>query len=176
MDVLKELAQIKSEGVLIGFSVSGPQQAQVIQRALEIKIDDRRLFDSLQVTWNILERSATQVLKEAHEMGVGIIVKEALANGRLTGKNTAPNDAAKLAVLKEEALRLNTTVDGLVLAAVLSQPWVDVVLSGAARVEHLESNLKAVDVVYDGEAESRLSGLVEDPRVYWETRSSLVWN
>jgi len=176
IDVLKELARIKSEGLLIGFSVSGPQQALVIQTALDIKVDGRRLFDSLQVTWNILERSTTQVLREAHEMGVGIIVKEALANGRLTDKNTAPDDAAKLAVFKEEAQRLNATVDGLALAAVLAKPWADVVLSGAARVEHLESNLKAVDVAYDGQAENRLFKLVEDPGVYWETRSRLAWN
>ena len=175
-EVLKELARLKSEGLLIGFSVSGPQQALVIQTALKIKIDGLRLFDSLQVTWNILERSTTQVLKDAHEMGVGIIVKEALANGRLTDKNAAPNDVDKLAVFKEEARRLNTTVDGLALAAVLAQPWADVVLSGAARVEHLDSNLKAVDVTYDGEAESCLSELVEDPGVYWETRSNLAWN
>lgn len=175
-DVLGELARLKSEDLLIGFSVSGPQQAQVIERALNLKVDGVRLLDSLQVTWNILERSTTQVLKEAHGLGVGIIVKEALANGRLTDKNAAPDDVDELTTLKEEAQRLSTTVDGLALAAVLAQPWADVVLSGAARVEHLESNLKAVDVAYDGEAESRLSELVEDPRIYWETRSNLAWN
>ncbi len=175
-DVLKELARLKSEGLLIGFSVSGPQQAQVIERALDLEVDGLRLFDSLQVTWNILERSTTQVIKEAHEMGVGIIVKEALANGRLTDKNAAPDDVDKLVILKEEAQRLSTTIDGLALAAVLAQPWADVVLSGAARVEHLESNLKAVDVAYDGEAEDRFFGLVETPQEYWDIRSALVWN
>lgn len=175
-DVHSELARLKSGGLLIGFSVSGSQQAQVIERALQVEVNGVRLFDSVQVTWNLLERSTTRILEYANRVGVGIIVKEALANGRLTDKNNISQDRQKTSVLKEEAGRLNTTIDALALAAVLNQPWADVVLSGAARVEHLESNLKAVEVAYDGEAESRLSKLAENPRLYWETRSSLAWN
>jgi aryl-alcohol dehydrogenase-like predicted oxidoreductase len=45
-------------------------------------------FDTVQATWNLLERSAGPVLAEAHAAGLGVIVKEALANGRLTGPDT----------------------------------------------------------------------------------------
>jgi aryl-alcohol dehydrogenase-like predicted oxidoreductase len=79
-----------------------------------------------------------------------VIVKEALANGRL----------------------IETVRDTVAIAAALAQPWVDVVLSGAATVEQLESNLRALEVEYDGTHD----GLVEDPEAYWSTRAGLPWN
>ncbi|MEZ4558441.1 MAG: hypothetical protein R2854_18775 [Caldilineaceae bacterium] len=51
--------------------------------------------------------------------------------------------APSLRLLQEEAARLATTVDALALAAVLAQPWAHVVLSGAATVEQLQSNVAA---------------------------------
>jgi aryl-alcohol dehydrogenase-like predicted oxidoreductase len=71
---------------------------------------------------------------------------------------------------------LGTTVDGLALAGVLAQPWVDVVLSGAARVDHLASNLAAVQVAWDDEAAGRLGALVERSDAYWAQRGELGWN
>jgi aryl-alcohol dehydrogenase-like predicted oxidoreductase len=174
--VHKELARLKSKGVLVGFSVSGPLQDEVIKAALDIMIEGSRLFDSVQVTWNILEQSATQALEEAHGKGVGVIVKEAVANGRLTAKNLQVNPGGRLELLKSEAERLSTTIDALALAFVLAQPWADVVLSGAAKVEHLLSNLLAMDLTLDEETLSRLSKLVEPPQEYWATRSDLAWN
>ena len=109
-------------------------------------------------------------------MGLGVIVKEALANGRLTERNREPEFASRLEVLKREAQRLKTSVDGVALAAVLAQPWVDVVLSGAATIEHLKSNLKAVEVLWDEEADSRLTELAETEETYWKIRSELGWN
>jgi aryl-alcohol dehydrogenase-like predicted oxidoreductase len=91
----------------------------------------------VQATWNLLEKSAGAALARARDMGIGVVVKEALANGRLTDRNREPAFAPKLEILKREAQRLRTTVDGLALAAVLAQPWVDVVLSGAATIGQL---------------------------------------
>jgi aryl-alcohol dehydrogenase-like predicted oxidoreductase len=105
-------------------------------------------------------------------MGMGVIVKEALANGRLTPRNTDP----QLALLHQLAAEKHTTPDALALAAVLAQPWVDVVLSGAAAVEHLESNITAVTIDYDEETANKLQSLRESPETYWQTRSNLAWN
>jgi aryl-alcohol dehydrogenase-like predicted oxidoreductase len=107
---------------------------------------------------------------------MGILVKEALANGRLTTRNHEPAFAPKLALLERQASRLHTTVDALALAAVLAQPWLDVVLSGAATSEHLRSNLKALEVPWDEEAGAQLATLAEAPAAYWATRSELAWN
>jgi aryl-alcohol dehydrogenase-like predicted oxidoreductase len=53
---------------------------------------------------------------------------------------------------------------------------VDVVLSGAATIEHLESNLRAVEVLWDDEAASELFELSETEETYWKIRSELGWN
>jgi aryl-alcohol dehydrogenase-like predicted oxidoreductase len=50
------------------------------------------------------------------------------------------------------------------------------VLSGAATVEQLQSNLCATAVLWDEEAERRLNALREDPKEYWGLRGGLAWN
>lgn len=174
--VLSELARLKQSGVAIGLSLSGPQQSEVLKRAMAIDIDGQRLFDTVQATWNVLEPSAGRTLQAAANQGIGVIVKEALANGRLTPRNDDPAFADKLAVLDTQARRLETTIDALALAAVLAQPWLGVVLSGAATIDQLTANLKALQVAWDDEAATALAALVEPPEVYWQTRSALDWN
>jgi aryl-alcohol dehydrogenase-like predicted oxidoreductase len=59
---------------------------------------------------------------------------------------------------------------------VLARPWADVVLSGAATVATLRSNLAAADLTWTAGLDERLAGLLEDPDEYWERRSALPWN
>jgi aryl-alcohol dehydrogenase-like predicted oxidoreductase len=174
--VLHRLAQLKSDGVRIGLTLSGPNQSEILRRAMEMEIDGSRLFDSVQATWNLLEPSAGSALAEAHTAGIGVIIKEALANGRLTDRNQEPDFASQLEVLRTEARELGTTTDALVLAACLSQPFVDVVLSGAANPEQLWSNVQACRFQLDEGTLGRLLRLAEPPSVYWTTRSKLAWN
>jgi aryl-alcohol dehydrogenase-like predicted oxidoreductase len=143
--VRDELARLREQGLRIGFTVTGPRQRETIERALEVGG-----FDTVQATWNLMERSAGPALQAAHDAGLGVIVKEALANGRL----------------------LEHVTDTVAIAAALAQPWADVVLSGAATVEQLESNLRALDTEYNGSYD----GLIEDPETYWSTRAALPWN
>jgi len=164
-EVRGELARLRDEGVRIGFTATGPRQAATIERALEVGG-----FDAVQATWNLHERSATAALAAAHEAGLGVIVKEALANGRLTARGDA--EERLLAAARERG----TTPDALALAAVLAQPWVDVVLSGAATIDTLRSNLAALDVTWDARAEEALAPLQEPAEEYWERRSELAWN
>jgi len=174
--VLDKLAQLRADGLQIGLSLSGTKQADTLQRALEIKYDGSLLFGSVQATWNLLEQSATAVLATAHDAGLWVIVKEALANGRLTSSNHMPTFADKRALLDKIATQKETTIDALSLAGVLAQPWVDMVLSGAATVAHLESNVTAVTLTYDANTATQLQQLIEPPDVYWQTRSNLAWN
>ncbi|MFP4323503.1 MAG: aldo/keto reductase [Anaerolineales bacterium] len=175
-EVLNELARLRVGGTHIGLTVSGPQQGAVLQAAIHLRVDGEPLFESVQVTWNVLETSPTPILAEAHARGMGVIVKEALANGRLTPKNDAPDFAPQRAALQTQAQRLSTSLDALALAAALAQPWADVVLSGAATVAHVESNLAALDVAWDDEAAHALQDLAEAPEDYWRTRGNLAWN
>jgi aryl-alcohol dehydrogenase-like predicted oxidoreductase len=50
------------------------------------------------------------------------------------------------------------------------------VLSGAATVEQLESNLAARTLAWDPDLEQQLAGLVEQPDAYWAAREELPWN
>jgi aryl-alcohol dehydrogenase-like predicted oxidoreductase len=163
-EVLFELGKLQASGMALGFTATGPRQSETIERALEVGA-----FDAVQATWNLLERSAGPALAAAHAEGLGVIVKEALANGRLTVKGDVPELAAA-------ARATGRTEDALALAAVLSQPWVDVVLSGAATVDQLESNLLALALDLGPDVRGRLDAIGEDPDTYWEERSELAWN
>jgi len=174
--LLKDLARLRRAGLCIGLTLSGPQQGATLRRALQIVVDGERLFDTVQATWNLLERSAGAALQAAHDAGMGVIVKEGLANGRLTARNADPAFAAPRRLLEQVAARLHATLDALALAAVLAQPWVDVVLSGAATVAHLHSNLTALNVPWYDEAADTLAPLAEPAAAYWATRRRLPWN
>ncbi|MGL4553902.1 MAG: aldo/keto reductase [Gemmataceae bacterium] len=169
-EVLGELNRLREGGWLIGLSLSGAGQADTLRKARTVVLDGVPLFRVVQATWNLMERSCGEALAEAREAGMGVVVKEALANGRLSPRNP---DARPL---HEQAARLGTTADALALAAVLARPWADVVLSGAATVEQLRSNAAALDVRYDAEADGALAALREEPAAYWATRSGLAWN
>jgi aryl-alcohol dehydrogenase-like predicted oxidoreductase len=159
-EVAAELKRLRTAGLAAGVTVTGPRQAETIDRVVEVGH-----FDTVQATWNLLERSAGPALERAHRAGMGVVVKEALANGRLTDRGDVPN-------LRAEAERLGTTADALALAAVLAQPWTDVVLSGAATVGQLDSNLAALEFDYQGVLEE----LGEDRDAYWARRAELSWN
>ena len=162
--VLDALEELRAEGVSVGLTTTGPDQAQTIERALAAGG-----FDTVQSTWNLLEPSAGRALAEAHDEGLGVIVKEALANGRLTARGGVRES-------EEVARRLGANPDAVALAGVLAQPWADVVLSGAGSAEQLMSNLAARELRWDDEAAEALAGLAEEPEAYWQTRSELAWN
>ena len=169
-EVLAELARLRADGVNIGLTLTGPKQAEILRQAMKITVDGVRLFDCVQATWNLLEQSAGAALQDAHDAGLGVMVKEALANGRLTERNIDPAFAPKRQMVTKEATRLGTRMDALGLAAVMAQPWADVVLSGAANVGQLTSNMIANAVQWDKEASNRLGTLAESPGDYWTTR------
>ncbi|MEV6194466.1 aldo/keto reductase [Streptomyces sp. NPDC051920] len=163
------LAEAAAQGLSIGFSTSGPAQAEAIRAALAVTVDGAPLFRTVQSTYNVLETSAAPALAEAHEAGLTVIVKEGVANGRLAGPH-APE--ALRAVAAENSLGC----DAVALALILRQPWAGVVLSGAATANQLASNLHAAVVDLDDDQLSRLAALVEEPRVYWERRGQLPWH
>ncbi len=163
--VLARLAEIGAGGVQIGLSTTGPSQAETIRKAIDVEVEGRAVFDAVQATWNPLEPSAGPALAEAADAGWTVIVKEAVANGRLT---PAADDAPTLLP--------GVSADAAALAIALAQPWADVVLSGAATVPHVRSNLEALEVAADDLPDpDRLALLAEDPGAYWASRSAMRW-
>ena len=162
--LLHRLAGVRDSGVGLGFSTSGPQQADAVRRGVGLVVDGAPLFDSVQSTWNLLEPSVGPALAEAADAGFRVIVKEGVANGRLTDRGLAPDSPVRAAAAASGA-----GPDAVALAAALAQPWADVVLSGAVTPGQLRSNAAARGLAVD------LPDLAEDPQAYWATRSSLPW-
>jgi len=170
----RRLAALAAQGVRIGLSTSGPQQGEAIRAALGITVGGGRLFECVQATYNLLETSAGPALAEAHAAGWTVIIKEGLANGRLTEAHLAEQGRDD-SVVSEVALKAAASVDAVALAAIAAQPWVDVVLSGAATVPQLESNLTAAQVDVGPDQLDQLAALAMPPQEYWTQRSQMAW-
>jgi aryl-alcohol dehydrogenase-like predicted oxidoreductase len=158
--VLGELAALRETGVAIGLTATGADQAATIDAAIATGA-----FDAVQATWNLHERSAGDALGRAHAAGMRVIVKEAVANGRLTDRAAPPALAAA-------ARERGVGADAIAIAAALAQPWSDVVLSGASTPAMLDSNLAALTVRVDADA---FAALAEPTDAYWSARSELPW-
>ena len=163
------LAELTAEGTTVGFSTSGPGQAEAVRAALTVTVDGEPLFRTVQATYNALETSAAPALAEAHDAGLTVIVKEAMANGRLAGTE-AP------AVMRELAAEAGLGPDAVAVALVLHQPWAGVVLSGAATATQLAGNLHAAVLDLGAEQLERLAPLAELPEAYWRHRAGLPWS
>jgi len=150
--VLAELNTLRAGGLTIGISVSGPRQAEVIRRALAVSVDGVNPFQSVQATWNLLEPSAGPALADAHDAGWGVIIKEALANGRLASR------------------------DHVAIAAAIANPWVDVVLSGAVTEAQVRSNAAALAEHLSPDELAELSKRAEPADQYWKERGRLAWH
>jgi aryl-alcohol dehydrogenase-like predicted oxidoreductase len=155
--LLDRLRVLAETGVRVGLSTSGPRQAETLRQALDLGTP----FSAVQVTWNVLETSAGLALADAHDAGWFVVVKEAVANGRLTAK-------AGKTPFNEFAHQHGVAPDALAIGAAVQQPWADVVLSGATTAEQLASNLHYA-------TDGPLTEFVQQPEEYWTERSSLPW-
>jgi aryl-alcohol dehydrogenase-like predicted oxidoreductase len=163
--LLAALARLRAEGVIIGLSTSGPNQAEAIRRALTLTVDGQQLFTATEVTWNLLEPSVGAAAAEAAAAGWAILVKEAVANGRLTAAGGPP------APLRALAAARGVTEDAIALAAALAQPWASIVLSGAVTRAQLDENLAALTV-----GQLPPLRLAEAPDAYWAERAARPWH
>ncbi len=162
--LLTALARLRAEGVIIGLTTTGPGQADTIRRALHLTVDGQQLVTAAQVTWNLLEPSAGPAAAQAASAGWAILVKEAVANGRLTPVGGPPGPVTALAAAR------GVTEDAIALAAALANPWATVVLSGAVTRAHLGANLAALTVGPLPELD-----LAEAPGAYWAARAARPW-
>ena len=167
--LLAALGELRDSGVLVGLTTSGPRQADALRRALEVRAGGRPLFAAAQVTWNLLEPSVAPAAAEAAAAGWPVLVKEALANGRLAPGEARDASGARLAALAAER---GAGTDAIALAAALANPWATIVLSGAVTPGQLRANLAALTV---GSLPPDLADLAEPPGAYWATRAARPW-
>lgn len=172
-EVIDRLFELKAEGYQIGLSVSGTKQAEVVEAALQIEKEGKSLFDSVQATYNILEQSAENSLLKARELGLKVIIKEGVANGRLTSRN---NEAPFYHSLNQLAKKYDAGIDAIALAYILRKPFANMVLSGAATEKHLVSNIQAANFTLEKGDVRILDDLKMEAQDYWEERGRLDWN
>lgn len=193
-DALHRICHVEN-GWDIGLSVSGPNQDEIIRAAMKITVGGenegdtkrRRLFDSVQCTYNVLEQRPGLALMEAKSAGMDVIIKEGMANGR----------ALQHAALGEAAKSLDCGADQLALGAILAQPFRPRVLSGAVSVEQLRSNLGALYPINNEDDGASSKGVEEKltatevgrrgldivmdkcrtgSEEYWKERGEMKWN
>jgi aryl-alcohol dehydrogenase-like predicted oxidoreductase len=155
--LLDRLGELAADGVRVGLSTSGPHQAATLREALKLGAP----FSAVQATWNVLEPSVGTALAEAHDAGWFVVVKEAVANGRLTSK-------AGATPFNTFASKHGVAPDSLAISTAAAQPWADVVLSGAITAQQLESNLTQATA-------GPLTEFAQTPSEYWSERSALPW-
>ena len=168
--LLAAMARLRSDGVMIGLTTSGPLQATTLRRALDTTIDGEPLFCAAEVTWNLLEPSVEPAAAEAAAAGWAIIIKEAVANGRLAPGGDKAGPASRLARL---AAARGLTQDAIALAAALAKPWAAVVLSGAVTRAQLAANLAALTIT---EFNDQDLDMAEPADAYWSARSQRPWS
>lgn len=165
--LLDALAELAASGVRVGFSTSGPAQADVVRRASALEVAGQRVFTAVQSTWNVLEPSVGEALAEAHEAGFTVLLKETLANGRLVVDPPEP--------VRAVAAAHGVGPDAIAVAAALARPWADTVLIGPSSRAQLASNLDGLKPTLSEAELVALAEAAENAEAYWVRRSSLQW-
>ena len=174
--ILKRLAELKeSHQLLIGITTTGANQVDVIKKALSVTVDGIQLFDTFQVTYNILDQSIEEIAKELNRQNKRIIVKEALANGRLFPNDRYPHYKQLYNSVLQLADKYQVGVDAIVLRFCMDRLQPFTVLSGAAITEHTDQNLKALSIKLEEEEVASLQQFKVDAKEYWEERKKLSW-
>ncbi|WP_317191997.1 aldo/keto reductase [Tamlana sp. s12] len=175
--VLEALFRIKEDtGLHIGITTSGENQKKVISEALKIEVNGNLLFDSFQVSYNVLEQSTFDVLRTLIRSGKTVIIKEALANGRVFESENFPKYKVAYTLLNKLADKYDVGVDAMALRFVMDSLQPDYVLSGASNVTQLKENLKANAFELEDADVKALKALAVSPGFYWQERSELDWN
>ena len=175
--VLNRLAELKSEfGILIGITTTGANQAEVLKVALDVEVGGEELFDLFQVTYNIFDQSLAKLAKMASERNKRLIIKEALANGRVFPNEKYVHYAPAYQLIRKLAQKYEVGIDGIALRFCMDSIPVYRVLSGVANEEHLLDNLKVADFKLKQEDMEALKELAINPTIYWKERKKLGWN
>ncbi|WP_299111676.1 aldo/keto reductase [uncultured Winogradskyella sp.] len=176
-DVLSRLSELKERYQLkIGITSSGPEQTKIIEEAQKIVFKDKALFDSYQVTYNIFEQSCHTILKQLLAEGKSVIIKEAMANGRVFRNKQFRAYLNNYDYLDNLSAKYNVGIDAVALRFVVDNLGPTIVLSGASNTNHLKQNLKAMSFELNDMELSQLKSFAISPKQYWQERSNLEWN
>ena len=136
-EVLNRLNQLKQKhDIQIGVTVTGANQNEIIRKALQVVINGEPLFESFQLTFNVFDQSYLEIQELL--IGKKLIVKEALANGRIFPNNAYHNYASHYVLMTELAQKYGVGIDAIGLRFCMDTIHSGVVLSGASSIQQLK--------------------------------------
>jgi len=175
--VLQYLADLQIKFDLhIGITTTGANQTEVLKKALDIEVDGTVLFDVFQVTYNIFDQDLASMVDVISKRGNRLIIKEALANGRIFANSQYPHYEKAYQLLTRLGQKYNVGVDAIALRFCIDTLPAYKVLSGAANSTHLSSNMKTLDYELEPTDIALLKELAIQPKAYWTERKQLGWN
>ncbi|GLR16500.1 aldo/keto reductase [Portibacter lacus] len=174
--ILYQLLELKEEfGLIMGVSVSGANQNEILKKAFYAEIGSVQLFDTFQVTYNVFDQSLSQMSELLASDDKRIIIKEALANGRIFPNDRYPNYTKTYELLRKLAAKYQVGIDAIALRFCMDSMDVFKVLSGASEATHLtQNNLANTITLLESEIE-QLRSFAIPPDVYWSERKQLEW-
>lgn len=176
-DVLNRLVELKNKHNLrMGITVTGTNQVEVLKHALDVEIQETQLFDVFQVTYNLFDQSLATIAKENFPQDTRLVIKEALANGRIFPNNKYPHYAEAYNILHSLANKHNVGIDAIALRFCIDSLHPFKVLSGASTQNQLSENLKTNLFQLTNEEIETLKSLSITPSQYWNERKQLAWN
>ncbi|MGJ8745343.1 aldo/keto reductase [Polaribacter sp.] len=176
-EVLAQLAFLKKEfNIKIGLTTTGTNQVEVIKKALTVLVDEDTVFDLFQVTYNFLDQSLKEILDELISKNKSIVIKEALANGRVFKNENYPHYKDMYATLEKISKNHKVGVDAISLKYCEQTIPKAKVLSGASTTAQLKENLKLNNFSLSLEEIEILNSLKVSPNSYWAERKNLAWN
>jgi aryl-alcohol dehydrogenase-like predicted oxidoreductase len=175
-EVIKQLASIKEQyNLRIGITTSGPNQNEVILAASEVMFDQEFLFDTFQVTYNLFDQRLREILPLFKTSNLRLIIKEAMANGRIFRNPDYPHYEKNYQICEELARKYQVGVDAIALRFVIDSIRPYAVLSGAKTAWQLKENIKALTFSLTTDEIEQLHALHVNPVDYWNERKNLSW-
>jgi aryl-alcohol dehydrogenase-like predicted oxidoreductase len=175
-EVLNRLYELKkTQNVAIGLTTTGANQLEVLRLAMDVQVENQSLFDSFQVTYNVFDQSIAELV--GADFNKKIIVKEALANGRVfpnVQRFSHYKDHYELLI--ELGEKYNVGVDAIALRFCMDSIKSEIVLSGASTKNQLIENLKVYNFRLSDDEIERLRTLQVSNEHYWSERKALEWN
>ena len=126
--VLGWLNKAKDQGLIKHICTSFHDDANAL-----MKVIDSGIYASLTVQYNMLDRSMEDGIAHAHESGMGVVVMGPVAGGRLGSQNQ----------VFETLIPGINRIPELAMRFVLSNPNVDIALSGMSTMAQVEENIRA---------------------------------
>lgn len=175
--VLERLFQLKEEhNIKVGLTTTGSNQAEVLQKAMDVHFNGEQLFEVFQCTYNVLDQSIYELGRQIISNGKQLVIKEALANGRLFPNIAYPDYQDLYSNLEALSKKYEVGVDAINLQFCLSNLVGATVLSGANKPAYLRHNLKATKFDLNPQEIEELSQFKTTPELYWKERKQLTWN